>query len=373
MKNYNLLLREEFEEKEDRYLHPAALRSCMSRGRAHREPQHEFRPVFQRDKERISYSTAFRRLEYKTQVFVNHEGDHYRTRLTHTLEVALVARSIARGLRLNEDAVEAIALAHDLGHSPFGHAGEGALNELMLDEGGFEHNMQSLRIVEELEDCYVDFKGLNLTWEVREGLKKHTVSGMNALEFQVVNIADEIAYNGHDLDDGLRSGYLELGDVQKLAVWQYIFPEGMHFCEGISNYILKALITRRLINAQILDVIRHTSAGMESIEGLEPELVYALKTNTVCFSPQMRAMIDELRAFLFDNLYKHEQVMHMSDKGIEVLRFLFSCYQEHRDNMPGYFVKRCDAIGAKRTICDYIAGMTDRYAYKEYEKLKKMQ
>ncbi|MFC1809189.1 deoxyguanosinetriphosphate triphosphohydrolase [Candidatus Omnitrophota bacterium] len=365
-----MLLREEFESREDTLLAPYALRSKLSKGRQYKEIQHEFRPAFQRDKERISYSTAFRRLEYKTQVFVNHEGDHYRTRLTHTLEVSLISRSIARSLCLNEDLVEAIALAHDLGHSPFGHAGEKALDELMKEEGGFEHNLQSLRMVEILEDCYENFPGLNLTWEVREGLKKHAKDRMNAFEYQMVDIADEIAYNAHDLNDGLRSNYLTLDQVKELSIWKRLELDDKNLTSA-NKYLANAKATRNLVNSQVIDIIENTTKNIHNsnIENLYD--VMSCDHNIVCFSKIFADEVFELRRFLFENLYQHPKVKKMSDRGHETINTLFHIYEKVPHEMPRYFQQKMPEWGNKRVICDYIAGMTDRYADKELEKLKK--
>jgi dGTPase len=364
-----MLSREEIEEREDALLAPYALRSKFSKGRRFAEARHEFRPDFQRDKERITYSTAFRRLEYKTQVFVNHEGDHYRTRLTHTLEVSLIARSIARTLNVNEDLVEAIALAHDLGHSPFGHAGESALNELMANNGGFEHNLQSLRIVEELEDCYAQFPGLNLTWEVREGLKKHAPDRMNALEFDIVDVADEIAYNAHDLNDGLRSNYLTIDQIKELKIWQRIEPEITGKPFGVS-YLTNAKATRNLVNAQVVDIISNTTNNIKRSSIKTVEDLTKIFVEIVCFSTNIAGEIEELKRFLFRELYKHPKVMHMNDNARDVISTLFKTYELQPENMPLYFQKKMSEWGRQRVICDYIAGMTDRYAHKEFDRLK---
>jgi len=366
-----MLLREEFEAREDRVLAPYALRSKDSRGRKYPDSPHAYRSAFQRDKERIIYTTAFRRLEYKTQVFVNHEGDHYRTRLTHSLEVSLVSRSIARALCLNEDLVEAVALAHDLGHSPFGHAGEVVLNQLTKTVGGFEHNGQSLRIVEELEDCYQDFKGINLSFEVLEGLKKHAQARLNALEFQVANLADDIAYNAHDLDDGLRSNYLSLDEVKKLKVWSKFQIEPQFGAKGIEETrYQKTSAIRRLINYQIMDVINHSKELIDALEISSVEDLQAESFEIISFSPEVKEEIKELRLFLHDKLYLHPKVKEMTEMGRKIIEFLFAQYTARGDQMPKYFTKQIPEVGLKRVICDYIAGMTDRFAYKEYERLK---
>ena len=366
-----MITREEYEQRECDLLAPYALCSRLTRGRKHAEERHPFRSDFQRDKERITYTTAFRRLEYKTQVFNNFEGDHFRTRLTHTLEVSLISRSIARSLGLNEDLVEAIALAHDLGHSPFGHAGEYCLDALMADCSGFEHNMQSLRIVEELEDCYEGFPGLNLTWEVREGLKKHSPDRFNALEFQVVNIADEIAYNAHDLEDGLRARYLALNGLKKLKIWEQI-SAGFSRTAAKNPVLLKALITRQLVNRQVVDIIANTEANIKRYNVLTREDLSASLPDCVCFSDVFAPLINELKGFLTDTLYNHRQLKTKSARACEMLKTLFFGYEKKPEEMPGYFTKKYATYG-KRIICDYIAGMTDRFAFSEYERMKKMQ
>jgi len=265
-----MLTRKELEKQEYKILAPYAMKSSETRGRVHKEKEHDYRSVYQRDKDRIIYSTAFRRLEYKTQVFVNHEGDHYRTRLTHTLEVSQLARTIARTLKLNEDLAEAIALAHDLGHTPFGHSGESALHKLMQGHGGFEHNRQGLRVVDILEKRYPDFNGLNLTWEIREGIIKHTTTYDKAdqaevakfnpdepatLEAQTVDMADEIAYNNHDLDDGLRSGLIKNNDLMKLGLWKRFFSKLKRIHPGLSDQQQRYQTVRALINYQVTDLI----------------------------------------------------------------------------------------------------------------------
>ncbi|TAL29797.1 MAG: deoxyguanosinetriphosphate triphosphohydrolase [Spirochaetes bacterium] len=367
---------------EDANLAPYAAKSRDSRGRRHADTPHPYRTEFQRDRERIIHSRAFRRLEYKTQVFVNHEGDHYRTRLTHTIEVAQIARSIARALRLNEDLAESVALAHDLGHTPFGHTGERALDELLADCGGFEHNRQSLRVVEVLEERYAEFPGLNLTWETREGVIKHSsyhdhpeASGyapdeLPSLEAQIIDFADEIAYNNHDLDDGISSGLLDLGEVQGLAIWGMaagaagISPEALS-----SRKLLVSAMIRAIINLLVSDLIDATLASIAALEFRRYEDVRRAPRRAVGFSPAVSSASRELMDFLMKNLYQHYRVVRMGIKAQRVIRDLFGIYHENPTALSGAYRARIATDGLKQTISDYIAGMTDRYALEEHQKL----
>ena len=371
-----------FSEVEAQRLAPFAAKSSETRGRRHKEAEHPFRTPFQRDRDRIIHSHAFRRLEYKTQVFVYHEGDHYRTRLTHTIEVAQISRTIARALGLNEDLAEAIALAHDLGHPPFGHTGEDALNHLMDGFGGFEHNSQSLRIVEELERKYPGFNGLNLTFEVREGIIKHSSEhdrpGMNleyekglssCLEAQIVDIADEIAYNNHDIDDGLSSEMLEPGQMQEVELWKGHFEEVSRQFPGEDFRVLKSQTIIRIINSQVTDLVNTIISTIDA-EGIKSlGAVRARKCNIARFSPEMEAKNRALKRFLKDNLYSHHRVVRMADKARRILRNLFSVYAREPKLLPPKTVLSMEKYGTERTICDYIAGMTDRFALDEYKKL----
>jgi len=371
-----------YSELELERLAPYAAKSAESRGRRYPEAEHPFRTPFQRDRDRVIHSHAFRRLEYKTQVFVYHEGDHYRTRLTHTIEVAQISRTIARALGLNEDLAEAIALAHDLGHPPFGHTGEDALNHLMDGHGGFEHNSQSLRIVEELERKYPGFNGLNLTFEVREGIIKHSSEhdrpGMNeeyekglssCLEAQIVDIADEIAYNNHDMDDGLSSDMLEPAQMNEVELWGEHFQGIKRKFPGEDFRVLKSQTIIRIINAQVTDLVSTISSIIEE-EGIASlEAVRKRKSNIARFSPGMEAKNRELKRFLKENLYSHHRVVRMADKARRILRKLFSLYQREPKILPPKTALSIDRHGIERTICDYIAGMTDRFALDEYKKL----
>ncbi|MBU6493629.1 MAG: deoxyguanosinetriphosphate triphosphohydrolase [Burkholderiales bacterium] len=364
-------------------LAPYAARSNTSRGRSHPEPAPPTRSEFQRDRDRIIHSTAFRRLEYKTQVFVNHEGDLFRTRLTHSLEVAQIARSIARNLRANEDLTEAIALAHDLGHTPFGHAGQDALNACMREHGGFEHNLQSLIVVDELEECYGAFNGLNLTFETREGILKHC-SRANAatlgalgerfltgrqpgIEAQIANLADEIAYNNHDIDDGLRSGLLSLEQLDEVSLWRRFYEQARAAYPGLSGRRLVHETTRRIINALIVDLIAATEARIRQAAPATPDDVRNAPA-LVTFGAAMRDEAGQLKRFLFDNLYRHYIVMRMSRKAQRIVTELFDAFMSDPRLLPPQY-RTQDMTQQPRWIAHYVAGMTDRYAIREYRRL----
>ena len=377
-----MLNKNQTREFEDNFLAAFAMKSYQTRGRAHKEPEHPYRSPYQRDRDRVIHSAAFRRLEYKTQVFVNHEGDYYRTRLTHTLEVAQIARTIASALKLNVDLVEAIALAHDLGHTPFGHAGEDALNEIMAREGGFNHNLQGLRVVDVLEDRYPDFTGLNLTWEVREGIVKHSSAFDRAgkmkefnpkelptLETQIVDISDEIAYDNHDIDDGLTSGLLKEDDLEKLEIWENIYRNISKKYAKIDSDKKKYLIIRSLIDIQVTDLIRQTEKRLNELKPKSYIDLKKQKTKTVSFSPVMAGMRKPLRETLMAKLYHHYRVMRMSNKAKRFIEELFKVYLDKPEQLPPNIEKRIGIDGVKRAVCDYIAGMTDRYALDEYKKL----
>ncbi len=374
--------RDYLHDNEDRLLSPLAARSKYTRGRQYPEDPHPYRAEFQRDRERIIHCRAFRRLEYKTQVFVNHEGDHYRTRLTHTIEVAQIARSIARALRLNEDLAEGIALAHDLGHTPFGHTGESVLDALLKDEGGFEHNRQSLRVVEKLEERYQSFPGLNLTWETREGIIKHStsydhpeVSGYApeerpSMEAQIIDHADEIAYNNHDLDDGLSSGMLVLDDVAGLAIWKYAMKTaGMESIKRSAKKLAVSRIIRTIINVLVTDLIQTTERNVEKLGLRTHDDVRKCPEKPVAFSDGIAEMNTELKSHLMQNLYRHYRVVRMGIKAENVLTELFTIYRDHPEALPGDYFGRIRGEGLRRVIADYLAGMTDRYAMEEHQKL----
>ena len=373
--------REQYEEREARSLAPYGFKSRDSRGREVPEEEHPYRTAFQRDRDRILHTTAFRRLEYKTQVFVTYEGDYYRTRLTHTLEVAQIGRTMARTLGANEDLVEAICLAHDLGHPPFGHSGEVALNRLMADHGGFDHNRQSLRIVEFLEHRFPEFRGLNLTWEVREGIVKHETEydvadaagfepeKRGTLEAQLANPADEIAYNAHDLDDGLRSGLIEPWELEGIAWWRRLREsigwDGNHFTELIRHRLI-----RRLIGLMVTDLLEETARRLEEAAPSSPEDVRGLPENIVAFSPEVQEMNRELKSFLFKRLYRHPRVIRMQKKAERVVNELFEAYVSEPAQLPREVQARAEAgEELHRVVCDYIAGMTDRFALQEYAKM----
>jgi dGTPase len=359
---------------------------ARSRGRRFAEAPAPTRSDFQRDRDRIVHSTAFRRLVYKTQVFLNHEGDLFRTRLTHSLEVAQLGRSIARTLQLNEDLVEAISLAHDLGHTPFGHAGQDALNDCMTPHGGFEHNLQSLRVVDKLEERYPDFDGLNLTFETREGILKHC-SRTNAeqlearephgvgqrflartqpsLEAQLCNLADEIAYNAHDMDDGVRSGLITLEQLASVELFQRFQKETLNAHPQLEGRRLLYEVIRRMLSEQVYDVIDTTRAAIARQPLADVDAVRQCPP-LVSFSETMRAQSSALKRFLFQNLYRHPVVTHTTQQAQQVVRELFAAYVANPDDMQIDFAVRSDRF---RAVADYIAGMTDRFAAREHERL----
>jgi len=377
-----MLNQKEIREFEDILLAPFAMKSCDTRGRVHQEAEHPYRSSYQRDRDRIIHCAAFRRLEYKTQVFVNHEGDYYRTRLTHTIEVAQIARTIAACLRLNVDLTEAISLAHDLGHTPFGHSGEEALNELMAKFSGFNHNLQSLRVVDYLESRYPDFPGLNLTWEVREGIVKHSSAfdvavkirelapaEIPTLETQVVDIADEIAYDNHDLDDGLASGLIKESDLEKLSIWSRINSNISKRYSGIGKEQRRYLIIRSLIDIQVTDLIQETEKNIRKLKLKSRLDVKRAGKKAASFSPNMSSLRKPLRVFLMENLYQNYRVIRMSIKAKRFIQELFKVYIDNPKQLPPDTQKRISTDGVRRVVCDYIAGMTDRYALDEYKKL----
>jgi len=368
----------------DAGLAPYAAHSAQSRGRKHAEPAPGSRSEFQRDRDRIIHSTAFRRLEYKTQVFLNHEGDLFRTRLTHSIEVAQIGRTLARSLRLNEDLVEATALAHDLGHTPFGHVGQDVLNECMADYGGFEHNLQSLRVVDHLEEHYGAFDGLNLTFETREGILKHC-SLNNArqlgelgqrfidrtqpsLEAQLTNLADEIAYNNHDIDDGLRSGLLTMAQMEEVE----LFARHRHAVEqaypGLSGRRALYETIRLMITAMTADLVETSSALLAEAAPRSIDEVRAAPP-LIRFSSQMRAETTALKRFLYANLYRHFQVNRMRVKASRIVRELFEAFLNDPVLLPNDYQVQDDPMKQARKIADYIAGMTDRYAIREHRRI----
>ena len=363
-----------------------------SRGRRHAEPAPQYRGEFQRDRDRIVHSGAFRRLVYKTQVFVNHEGDMYRTRLTHSMEVAQIGRSIALALQLNETLTEAICLAHDLGHTPFGHAGQDALNDCMREYGGFEHNLQSLRVVDELEERYAEFQGLNLTFECREGILKHC-SLANArqlgdlgrrfierqqpgLEAQLANLADEIAYNNHDVDDGLRAGLLELQGLREVPIFARQLQVVEQKYPGLAGKQLVHEVVRRMINSIVVDVVEHSAGLVRQANPADIDAVRAHASPLIQMSEAMHAEHLELKRYLRENLYRHFRVQRMTRKARTVVTGLFRVFMEDVLLMPDEHraaASRLEAeqgaAGRARVVADYVAGMTDRYAISEHERL----
>jgi dGTPase len=367
------------EAREDQLLAPYGMRSARSRGRRHPEPEDPLRTCYQRDRDRIIHSSSFRRLEYKTQVFVNHEGDNYRTRLTHSLEGAQIGRSAARALGLNEELTECLVLGHDLGHTPFGHSGERAMDQLMKDHGGFEHNQQTLRILELLEERYPGFPGLNLTWEVREGVIKHQqdsdarapaeyAPGQSpTLEAQLVDFVDEIAYNNHDIDDGLASGMFTPENIRAVGLFREAHDEVL--AEGIDERIMRHQVVRRIINRCIRDLLETTRRQIEAARIRSVEDVRGAGRRLVGYSDDMAARVRELKEFLFRNMYRHYRVVRMGDKAGRIVRDLFESFVGEPLQLPPHYYERVEREGAHRVVCDYIAGMTDRFALDEHRKL----
>ncbi len=373
-----LLTRKQFEAQERRILASYAIPACQSRGRRYPESEHPYRTCFQRDRDRIIHSSAFRRLEYKTQVFVIHEGDYYRTRLTHTLEVFQISGTVARALRLNADLAEAISIAHDLGHGPFGHSGGDALTSLMEGHGGFDHNLQALRIVDRLEQRTPGFPGLNLTWEVREGLNKHRVcleaspqkmppnlSG----EAQVVNISDEIAYDNHDLDDGITSGLIQEEALEAIPLWRQVRKEITGRVPRVGAEQRKYQIIRRLIDLQVTDLLQESIRRIRSRKIRDSSDVRNSPEPVIAFSSATERLRAPLKGFLKEELYHHHKVVRMAEKARRFLTALFEAYLKNPNQLPNTTRRRLKEEDPYRVICDYIAGMTDRYALDEYKKL----
>jgi dGTPase len=372
--------RQQLEEIEDKSLASYGMRSKDTKGRAYLDSEPDYRTSFQRDRDRILHTTAFRRLEYKTQVFINYEGDYFRTRLTHTLEVAQIGRTLARALGANEDLVETICLAHDLGHSPFGHSGEVALARIMKDFGGFDHNKQSLRIVTELEQRYPEFPGLNLTWEVREGMVKHEseydISDARDfapdlrgnLETQICNVADELAYTTHDLDDGLRSGMLTPQMLDGIALWE-ILRETFNWHGPFLDDVERHRMIRHLVGLMVTDMLEATNTRLNESKAKSPLDLQKLKHNVIGYSENVQRRNRELKDLLYNKLYRHYRVVRMQVKAEHIILDLFTAYKNEPFILPDHVQKFIDKRGLERTICDYIAGMTDRYAIEEYKKL----
>jgi dGTPase len=368
-------------DREDEVLAPYAMRTRQSRGRRHPEEPHPFRTLYQRDRDRIVHSTAFRRLMYKTQVLVNQTNDHHRTRLTHTLEVSQISRTIARRLGLNEDLTEAIALAHDLGHPPFGHAGEAELNLCMADHGGFEHNQHALRIVEQLEYRYADFPGLNLSWEILEAQAMHSKrhdapeiqefrkAGQPLLEAQVVDAADSLAYDTHDIDDALGVGLITFADLEECEFSRRAAAHVRQRHANIRPEQFQPTAVRALIEWQVTDLLEHTLHNLRRQRIRTVEDVRQAPAALVGLGPEVRELQAGLEEFLHRRVYRHHRVMRMAAKGRRFLRGLFEEYCRSPEELPERYLRRARAGSVPRTVCDYLAGMTDRYAQDEYLRL----
>jgi len=376
----SLRTRADAERDERERLAPWAEKSGDSRGRLHPEPEHAYRTAFARDRDRIVHARAFRRLEYKTQVFVFHEGDHYRNRLTHTIEGSQIARTLARALRLNEDLAEAVVLAHDLGHTPFGHAGERVLDELLADEGGFDHNRQTLRIVDWLEERYAEFRGLNLTWETREGILKHGCDWEHpvpvpergaspSLEAQVADHADEIAYLNHDLDDGLRSGLLDWRQLAAVPLWAEAHDALPPAARDSGERVLRAEVIRALMDRLVTELASESARVVTAAGVREPDAVRRAPEPLIRFPRETADLQRGLKEFLYAELYSHPRVLEVSRRAEETLGDLYRAYRAGRAALPGHVLARFPQEGEARAIADYIAGMTDRFALAEHEKL----
>jgi dGTPase len=376
--------REQLEQAELSVLAPYAMASARSQGREYPEAEAPYRTAFQRDRERVLHTTAFRRLQGKTQVFVVTEGDYYRTRITHTLEVAQIGRTIARALGANEDLVEGICLAHDLGHPPFGHAGERTLNALMAAYGGFDHNRQSFRIITELEHRYPDFPGLNLSYEFREGIVKHETEYdvaaapaqyapalRGTLEAQIASFADELAYNAHDLDDGLRAGLLHISDADNVGWWQRAC-EAADIGDHVFGNITRHRVVRKLIGQVVTDLLQETTRHIEAMQragGGSVDAVRRWPHSLVGYSDGVQVLNGELKGFLYEHLYFHPRVVRMTSKAERVLTDLFNAYVSEPRMLGATARKRLESLSLQRVVCDYIAGMTDRFALDEHARL----
>ena len=375
-----MITRFDLEKLESNTLAPFAVKSGESQGRQHPEEEHQYRTRFQRDRDRIIHTSAFRRLEYKTQVFVYHEGDYYRTRLTHSLEVAQIARSICKSLQLNEDLAESVALSHDLGHPPFGHTGQDVLNRLMKDHGGFEHNKQSLRILKLLEKRYPEFDGLNLTWDVLEGICKHTKDEENpitsaegvkypSLEAQIADFADGIAYNAHDLDDGITSNLLDLDQLRKVALWKENEDRFDKKYSGLDFKLKKYQVVRSIINELTTDLRDATSKNIEDHKVTSVDEVRRAPVRIATFGKEVAEKNKELKKFLHKNMYSHRKVLRMEFKAGLTLDGIFAAYTKMPGLLPESVLKN-EAHGTlERRMCDYVSGMTDRYALNEHKNL----
>jgi dGTPase len=371
-----MITRQEFERREEETLNPCAAKSGASAGRKYPEEEHPYRTAFQRDRDRVIHSAAFRRLAYKTQVFVNHEGDYYRTRLTHSTEAAQISRTIARAIGLNEDLCEVVALGHDLGHTPFGHAGQDALDECMKDHGGFEHNRQSLRVVELLEQRYPGFPGLNLSFETRESIRKHgwpprgileeeyRPEWSPLLEAQLVDIADSIAYDAHDIDDSVKAGLITEEALASLDLWRAATEHS-----PLTGEMRVRAGVRQLINLEVTDLVESTLANVKRLKLDSLSAVRATREPAVRFSASMDRRKKELQYFLNQNVYRHHRVLIMSAKAKRFIQELFGAYTDNPAQLPPRFQEWSRQVGVPRAVSDYIAGMTDRYCQDEYRKL----
>jgi len=368
------------ERREAELLAPYGMKSSESRGRRYPDEEHRFRTCFQRDRDRVIHSSSFRRLEYKTQVFVNHEGDNYRTRLTHSLEGAQIGRSVARVLGLNEELTECLILGHDLGHTPFGHSGERVMDNMMRKHGGFEHNRQTLRILEVLEERYPEHPGLNLTWEVREGIIKHDPESDGdvpeefapgeppTLEAQLVDFVDEIAYNNHDIDDGLTSGMFSVEQIRKVALFRETHDRIT--AEGLSDRrMVRHRVVRRIIDRCARDLTESTLKAIEDAGVGSVADVRAAGQRLVCYSPEMAEQVRELKDFLLREMYRHYRVVRMGKKAGRVLSDLFESLVNEPGQLPPRYQALVERDGVERAVCDYIAGMTDRFALQEHGRL----
>ncbi len=376
----NLLLRTGIEQREKQVLAPYAAQASRSLGRVHPQEEHPLRTAFQRDRDRIVHSTAFRRLEYKTQVFIPHERDHYRTRLTHTIEVAQISRTLARNLRLNEDLAEAVALVHDLGHTPFGHAGEDVLGQLLEDLGGFNHNRQSLRVVDLLEERYPDYPGLNLTYEVREGIVKHETGvpmclqefpplQQPTLEASLVDIADEIAYNSHDIDDGLSSGLITFDDLQGADFWRDAGSDCHPRFGQLSEAHRRYALARRLVDRMATDVVEQTQKQLDELHIGDLSAVRNCRDRICGYSDVMRLIVADLKRLLREKLYRHSRLTALSERARQIIEGIFRQLRQRPGLMPERFQNMLRNEIPEIVIADYIAGMTDRYAEQTYAKV----
>ncbi len=365
---------------EESHLAAYASKSAESLGRKHEDIPHPLRSCFARDRDRIFHSRCFRRLEYKTQVFVNGTADHYRTRLTHTMEMSAVGRTLARILKANEDLTECICLAHDIGHSPFGHAGEDVLDELMKDHGGFDHNLQSLRSIEVIESPYPNFQGLNLTWEVRAGLLKHeahnkgaqldghAIGPFQSLEAQIADIADDMTYHAHDVDDGLEARIVTLQQLETTEFWRLAASATKQRYSNLSEYQFIRATIRYMLEMQVIDATDYAIQALEKINPQNVHEVMRAPERIIDFSPDLKAVLEPFTAFMFENLYFHHSVADETQISVNMMRKLFLHYLENPETMGRKSNARLEQEGLWRTVCDYVAGCTDRYAIEEYQR-----